>query len=263
MKWKTEIAFSTALILFFLCASMLGIARAQAVIMGVSKGDTFTYYCQESYIPNQPDFASAYTRANFSETIRCTITEFTYPTLYANVTELLKNGTEISGKGGIDITNGGSLGGGWINIIPSNLGVNDSFLYFGTSLRINETVLKSYQGSERETNHFESIGTAKDFLIPGGPIVDWTYRSDMFFDKKTGVIVESYYKATNTNGSFVTTHSLSVNLQSSSVWTVPEFPSFIVVSFLMTATFAGAIILKRKHHNEDSQSVESEGSEDI
>jgi hypothetical protein len=109
----------------------------------------------------------------------------------------------------------------------------------GGSPTINDTSLRSYAGGQRLTNHFVTTNTTV-----GGMML----QSDFYFDQATGMMVEWHQQTIQTNGNLQTNSTQMMRINSSSIWVVPEFPSFEVVSFLMATVLAGAVIYKKKHN---------------
>ena len=129
---------------------------------------------------------------------------------------------------------------GLIFFIPANLDAGDSFYFvYPSSLTIEETVLRTYEGESRETNHFSIVSNDG-------------YREDFYFDRVTGVLVEDTYTSAliPPNASygvfFPWIQGYTLIIKSSSLWVVPEFPSSIVLPSLVVITLAGALIFRKK-----------------
>lgn len=132
-----------------------------------------------------------------------------------------KNGTEGSSTSEIEL---GTTHG--FPIIMANLNVDDNWFHDESEEypTTKEIITITYPDGRREVNHIFVYLTSRIL--------------DMFFDRSTGMPI----KLTFNDPTGVAT----IELSDSSSWVVPEFPSFIVVSFLMAAVLAGAIIYKKK-----------------
>jgi hypothetical protein len=104
---------------------------------------------------------------------------------------------------------------------------------------INETTVGKYPECNRELNYIR---------LP----VPMAYLN-LYFDKATGVLVNSEYHASPTfidsEGSEIKeTYDHSIELRESNVWAVPELPSSLVFSMLMFAVLVVSIVYKWKTH---------------
>jgi len=150
-----------------------------------------------------------------------------------------KNGTADSKLGTVNIDTGESYSAGaFALIIGANLTQNQLIHPLGNdNIFINQTIIRSYNGVDRETNRV---------YIKYENTTDGTSASaDRYFDKITGMLVE--LNETTTLSNPTTTTIVSWKLKDSNVWTVPEFPSTIVLSLVVIATTIAIIAFKKKH----------------
>ncbi len=97
---------------------------------------------------------------------------------------------------------------------------------------INDTLMMSYVGGQRLTNHFATS------TIQNGMMVN----SDFYFDQATGMMVEWRQQTIQTSGALKTNSTQMMKITSSSIWAVPEFPTFIVPVFVGALFSTGAIL---------------------
>jgi len=228
-----------AIILFLMVSSLFSIVKCQSYEIGVSKGDTFSYASGNTfYIDNQSYFQ--YKNETWNE--RYVIGDFSSDhILHMNLTMFYPNGTEEARLVGALIESNWT-GGYSLVISPRNLGVGSSFPYNFETYSVDETVQRSYQGGSRETNvvrvNSSAIGYYPRYL-------------EFQFDKLTGVVVKWYQE----NVDFIYPSSTerveytkvsSFNLTSPPFWTIPEFPSFILMPLLMITVAMGALLYKKR-----------------
>ena len=84
-----------------------------------------------------------------------------------------------------------------------------------SSPTINDTVMMSYVGGQRLTNHFDT-----SISLNGT-----TVTSDFYFDQATGTMVEWRQQTIQTGESVLTNSTQMMKITSSSIWAVPEFPT--------------------------------------
>jgi uncharacterized membrane protein len=67
-----------------------------------------------------------------------------------------------------------------------------------------------------------------------------------YWDKSTGIIVESSEVVVTEAGDYGTIHLLESRITASNVWFVPEFPPFLILPIFMIATLLVVIVYRRK-----------------
>jgi hypothetical protein len=92
---------------------------------------------------------------------------------------------------------------------------------------INDTVSMPYSGGSRLTNHFVTSATANGILV----------NSDFYFDQATGMMVQWRQETIQTIDNLQTNSTQMMKINSSSIWTIPEFPASVIVPTLVIAMF--------------------------
>lgn len=171
-------------LLFFMTA---GRAYPQSA-PGVSPGDTFTYSFSVFWSSSDPNATvpAGLLKQNETELIHVVVTNVSGSVVFMNITWQLKNGTTTDSQVFVNLLNGG--GDGYGLVISPGLSAKH-YAYpqgwnFSHSFEINETLVRTYPFGERETLH----ATVKRTDSPSYVYVFY----DMYFDKKTGMMLEWY-----------------------------------------------------------------------
>ena len=254
--------YALPIVLILLIISTIGLCFAQTRTPGVSAGDVFVY--DDTYIWNSADTTKLLSTnaAINGTTYTVLITDVIGSTVYYNFTKTLKDGTSTTTVNDANTETGmGGAGGWWFT--SGNLQTDDTIYPsqpqypsgYQLPTIVNETVIRSYLGIQRETTHTSS---KQDYQ----GVVDALILS-IFYDKQTGMMVE--YEATSFPGTEIST------LISSSKWatsnpspsaspspspsipptispspTVPEVPSIAVLSVLAIGITIMVVIYKKK-----------------
>ena len=120
-----------------------------------------------------------------------------------------------------------------------NIGMMDKmFPSASSSPTVNETVMMSYVGGQRLTDHFDTIT-----VLNGA-----TVTSDFYIDQATGTMVEWRQQTIQTSDSVLTNSTQMMKITASSIWAVPEFPTFFVPAFTVAlfSALAVSVIIKFK-----------------
>jgi hypothetical protein len=96
-------------------------------------------------------------------------------------------------------------------------------------------VIKTYQSGNRDTNRIITEYT--------NATTGTTQRVDLYFDKASGILVESY----ETISTSQETTRITWKLKETNGWVVPEFPSVLILPLFMAITMIAAIVYKKKH----------------
>ena len=239
MKKNVLLAF----VLVLLSTAMVVTAVvAQQRIVGVNVDDWFKYGdITVNWSSNNPNatLPPGSEELNETEWMLLSVKNVSGTTITFQSTRHFKNGTERIESGYLDIDTGDTenMGGA---AISANLEVNDT-LYTGSTVKINETVVRTYSDGVRETNHLNV--TLEESLM------QYYYRrtENFYWDKPTGIVVEQYVEEIEQTEEYLTTYSASVRITESSVWVIPEFPSFLILPLFMITTLLAVIIYRRKH----------------
>jgi len=230
-----------AFILLLFSTAMVVTVVAQQRIVGVSVDDWFKFGdITVNWSSNNPNatLPPGFEELNETEWVLLSVENVSGTTITFQSTRHFKNGTERIESGYLDIDTGDTenMGGA---AISANLEANDT-LYTGSTVKINETVVRTYLGGVRETNHLNV--TLEESLTQY-----YYYRTENFYwDKPTGIVVEQYVEEIEQTEEYLTTYSASVRITESSVWIIPEFPSFLLLPLFMIVTLLAVIIYRRK-----------------
>jgi hypothetical protein len=241
---KTNLLFKTCLVSLLLI-TVAGTVFAQTAIAGVTKGNTFDYDYNLLWESNDPKASppAEYVDMNNTQWFRISIADVSAFLMRVETTLHLKNGTENTKTGSVNIDQQIiDVPFGFL-LIRANTSPNEKIYPAGDyAATINETVLRKYPNGERETSHYITENTREN-----------TYeKTEIFFDRATGVAVESQYESRETSGSYVTTTKEIITIKSSNVWTVPEFPAYAI---LLILTFTSLLIMlyRKKLHARNTQ----------
>ncbi len=236
---KTKAA-TTSLFLLILSFTIIGIAQAQNVTVGVHDGDTFKYnltFLWTSSIPGQIPPQNLI-QSNQTDYFQIKVTQAVGTTVQYEWRWRFLNGTEVNNTEITEVSTGLT---GSTYIFAANLTSNGPLFPSATDMpwMINDTQFRTYpDGSYRTTNHIEVNRTDIDGE-------QWSYMN-LYFDQQTGVMVEAFLTDvyTTTPTQTTTRHLL---LKESSVWTVPEFPPTLILPFVMVGAVTVALLYKKKH----------------
>ncbi|MCJ7634616.1 hypothetical protein MUP77_19770 [Candidatus Bathyarchaeota archaeon] len=228
----------------FLLLALVVEASAQTRTVGVSVGNKFRYDRTAHWSSNDPNATPSsspdYARAleyNNTQWREFTVTAISGTNVTGQLTNHYKNGTEDTTGGWIDVSTGMGANLTFF-LISANLTAGDSLGTYGPyNTTITETVSRTYLSGVRDTNHINS--TSSDGTQ--------TYRTNMYWDKSTGVLVGFLSETTNQTGIYITTWSGGTQIISSDVWIVPEFPSWTpALLMLIVLTSATMVIARQK-----------------
>ncbi len=155
---------------------------------GVSPGDNFKYAFKvfwKSPEPYQEPQANV-AELNNTEWVKITVHETTGPIVTMNMTTHFRNGTEINTQIWVNLLSGEGNGFGYI--IAPNLEAKHLAYHMGMdkgySFLLKEELVKNYTFGERTVLHALVNNTSSDEYV--------LITHDMYFDKKTGVMLEWY-----------------------------------------------------------------------
>ena len=224
------------LLLFLSCFAGAKVTLAQALTSGVAKGDVFYYTMCAHYSSSDPNAVVDVPpfEANNTDWVRIEITGVSGSIIYHVYTLHFKNETEQVIDGQTDLASSLNFSSGFagVPICAANLSAGDKVST--VQLIINETLVWSYPSGEREINHV-SWNNSEDY-------------GDCYFDKKTGMPVDLYrvHSFVNSTTNEVIKKADIVKMTSSSLWVVPEFPTFLFPFLLIIGVTIGASFYKIK-----------------
>jgi len=235
-----------SLISTFLLFALVVAASAQTRTVGVSVGNAFRYSVTVSWSSTDPNATppSDLIEVNNTQSEEVNVIAISGTNVTAQITYYFKNGTETTLGGWLDVNTGNNKNI-TIFFVSANLTVGDS-MYNSSSANtyiINETVPRTYSGVERDTNHLN--------VPPSSP---GTQSTDVYWDKSTGVLVEILFEITNRTGTYTTTESESLQIISSDLWTVPEFPTWTSTLLTLIAITSATIVIARQKRARQSKS---------
>lgn len=234
----------TILVSIVVLFALVGAASAQTRTVGVNVGDTFKYSVSVTWSSNDPTATPSQELIDENGSqMQFVVTAISGTNVTLELTELFKNGTQIPVGGWVDVDTGDSNSIFTFDLISANLVAGDSIYSSSGSygaITINETVAKTYpNGVARDTNHF--IMTVPS--LGEGLSVEMNY----YWDKSTGILVELSTNEVNQTAQYTTTTSMDEQIISSTIWTVPEFPNWILpILTLIVVSSAFTLIARRK-----------------
>lgn len=180
------VRMSIILLLLFIIG--INLVAAQTSTLGVSPGDTFTYNFYAFWGSTDPtaSIPADVLALNETKLIKITVHRAAGAMVIMNVTKQFMNDTEVSTQIFVNLLSGD--GDGFGLIIAPNLTKNSLAYPMGlnasNSFKIDEELVRTYPFGEREVLHTSINKT---------DLTDYRYiYYDMYFDKKTGVMLEWY-----------------------------------------------------------------------
>jgi hypothetical protein len=100
---------------------------------------------------------------------------------------------------------------------------------------INDTFSMPYTGGSRLTNHYVTS--------ENNTLIDVYNNMDIYYDQATGMMVQWRQETLQTSGSLQTNSTQVMNMTSSNVWTIPEFPlSSALTAFIIGGAVSVAVL---------------------
>jgi hypothetical protein len=192
--------------------SLAGTAFAQTAVAGVSVGQTFNYSYSLNWSSTDPTATvpTEYVELNKTQSIQIHVTDISGSKISLEKTSVLKDGTQTQETGYIDINSGtieinyGSL------IVGANLNVNDKLYPSGGHAIINDVSIRTYPSGQRETNHYIYESTDQNNYE----------KTEIYFDKQTGVAVNYFYENRETSNGNTTTTTETLMCTNTDAWAV-------------------------------------------
>jgi hypothetical protein len=229
------------LVSVFLLSAMVVTSSGQTRTAGVSEGDWFTYDVDFSWLSNDPSETPPISW-NETERTRVMIVAVSGKNVSSQFTWYYKNGTEktIGGYVNIETGEGDEMP---IFAVSADLGEHDTVYTSGwwSSAKINETIVRTYPDGVRDTNHLNISTVFSSELSAQASALDY------YWDKPTGILVESSEAVVTEADGYVTIHVLKSRITASNAWVVPEFPSILILPLFIITTLLAVIVYRRKH----------------
>ena len=215
-------------------------AQTETVTLGVSSGDSFKYdltFMWNSTLAGE--FPPLYLlEENQTDYFQIGVQIASGTIVALQTSWRFRNGTENNSTALVDVSGVNENLTGYY-VYAANLKAGD-LLFPSSTLPwvINETTFRTYPGSNfRETNHIAVNRT---------DVLDKVYSYvSLYFDKQTGMLVESYFTDVFTAAPNQT-FTVHFTLKESNAWVIPEFPSILVFPLFIAGTTAAVLILKKK-----------------
>ena len=218
--------------------------------VGVSRGDVFRYDYTCYFTSNDPDAVppASFSSINQTDYFMINVTGVSGASVNFDTTLRGLNGSESFGVCNMDVGTGTASISGYggpsqasnFYFMTRNVGMmGRMFPSASGSPTINDTLMMNYAGGQRLTGYLVTNTNQTGIMI----------QSDFYFDQTTGMMVEWRQHNVQTNGILQTNSTQMMQIMSSSVWTVPEFPFSLAVSALIVSTIitglAKVIVRKR------------------
>jgi hypothetical protein len=248
---KKEIVLLTLISVFLLSPTV--VTSAQDRVVGLAPGDSFKCDVVDiSWSSNDPNatFPPSGNEwlkdMNETEWTRTSVVNVSGMNITCQSTMHFKNGTEETSGGYIDIDTGTNVNMTFM-AISADLEANDTIYASGyySSLAINETIVRTYPDTVRDTNHLNMTRGPNSGTINGTEYY-YYYAMNFYWDRSTGMLVEDSFEEVNQTGEYLTTWSALFRVTESNVWVVPEFPIWTSMLLLLTTLTATICIYKRR-----------------
>ena len=247
---KKRIVFLTLISVSLLSTMVLTSVVAQPRIVGVNVGDWFEYndvaVTWSSNDPNATFPPSGWEwlkETNETEWMRLSVEQVSGTNITLQMLTHYRNGTEETSGGDVDIDTGD--GNMTFMAISADLNANDT-IYSSpdwSDYKINETISRTYPDGVRNTNH---LNMTYEYSWNISETQYYYYMSQNFYwDRESGIFVESHFEVTNQTGEYLTTWSSLARITDSNVWVIPEFPTW-TPTLLILITLAIAIVISKR-----------------
>jgi hypothetical protein len=202
---------------------------AQTATVGVGAGNTFNYNYVLTWESTDPTatMPNEITQLQDVKSIQLKINSVEGTRINLDSIKQFKNGQENIQNGNIDV-NLQVLEVPYSNlIIRANANPGEKVYPLGGRPILNETSTRTYSIGQVETIHYISTETLES----------GSQKTEIFYDRANGVALEATIVSKETSGSYVSTTTVTLTLNS---WVIPEFPS---TAFLMLLLIAIPIVL--------------------
>jgi hypothetical protein len=218
---------------------------------GVPSGDVFHYSYTCYFNSNNSNAVppASFSWINQTDYFMINVTGVSGPTVNFNTMMRGLNGSLSSGVDSINVGSGVASMSGYIGpsemcnfyFMSPNVGMMGRMFPSSTSSpTINDTLMMSYMSGQRLTDHFTSTTNQNGAMV----------NSDFYFDQATGMMVQWRQQTIQTSGNLQSNSTQIMKITSSSVWTIPEFPTSLIVPIFIVAasasTFAALATAKFK-----------------
>jgi hypothetical protein len=242
-----KILFSVLIIFGVLFLGFFSTAFGEMMMnsaVGVASGDVFRYSYTCYFDSNDPHAVppASFSWINQTDYFMVNVTGVSGSSVNFETMMRGLNGTDSIGVCSMNVGTGmasisgygGPDGANNFYFMARNVGMmGKMFPSSNSSPTINDTLMMSYAGGQRLTNHYTTSTTENGMMV----------NSDFYFDQATGMMLEWRQETIQTNSNLQTNSTQMMKITSSSVWVVPEFPSSILVSAFIAIVFASALVV--------------------
>jgi hypothetical protein len=233
------------LIILFLVTGFLssGSGQMMSSIVGVSSGDFFQYKYTCYFNSDDPHAASpaSFSLINQTDYFMINVTDVSGSTVHFDTSLRGLNGSSTLGVCSMNVGTGMSSISGYggppsassFYFMARNVGMMGRM--FPSSLAsptINGSVMMPYAGEPRLTNHFVTTSTSNGVST----------TQDFYYDQATGMMVQWRQETIQVSGTLQTNATQMMNVASSNVWVIAEFPTNSILLVLMVAGSTIAIV---------------------
>ena len=241
-----KILFLSFIILGILFSTSFSVAFGEMMSspVGVANGDVFRYSYNCYFNSSDPHAVPPADLSWINQTnyFMINVTGISGSSVNFNTMLLSLNGSSYLGVCSMNVGTGMPSLSGYVGppnannfyFMARNVGMMGKMFPSATmSPTINGTVMMPYAGGTRLTNHF-STSTSQNGAIT---------NLDFYYDQATGMMVQWRQETLQTSGVYQTNNTQMMEITSSSVWVIPEFPtSAIVPAFIIVLAVSSSLV---------------------
>jgi hypothetical protein len=241
-----KILFSVLIFLsvLFLGSFSTAFGEMMTSTVGVASGDAFRYGYTCYFNSNDPTAVppASFSWINQTDYFMVNVTGVSGSSVSFNTMMFGLNGSSSFGMGSMNVGTGMASFSGYggpaeasnFYFMARNVGMmGRMFPSANCSPTINGTLMMTYAGGSRLTNHFSTTTSQSGMMV----------NSDFYFDQATGMMVEWRQQSVQTNGNLQINSTQMMKITSSSVWAIPEFSPSVVVSLLVVGTISATTVV--------------------
>jgi hypothetical protein len=237
------------------------------VLLGVKEGDNFTYSFVVTWSSTDPNAIVPQQFADMNRTlsIHMNVTSTGGTMANLNITTTLRDGTQTTEPGYVEVARGGYVGAP-LFLIGANLTAGNQVYPFSEPaavaaghsampFTINETITRTYLGASKTVNHYTESST--------NATTNDTEQKDAYYDQATGVLMEmklqftssssgetdsEQWKITQFNNAVVPSDGTNNDGTGGTTDTLPSWliPVVIVVVAVVVIVLIVAVMLRRR-----------------
>lgn len=223
------------IIILCLAITTTPLVLAQTVTVGVTPGNTFNYSYKINWDSTNPaaTVPTQYQELNDTQFIRITVITVAGSLINVDVTRHFNNGTEQTQNGNIDVNTQVLEIPYSVLIMRANANPGEKIYPAGGHAILNDTATRTYSIGQVDAVRYVSPDT----------IGSNSQKTEIYYDRTSGVAVEYNFISQETSGSYVTTTRETVLISS---WVIPEFPVTTLLMILLVTIPILLIAYKKK-----------------